>query len=449
MNTNYSNNFYLSLLQEQLFNSIEAPFPRLTPRQLHSRLTFPGKATVIIGMRRSGKTYFLHQIRQEKHKQEKIPRERLPYINLEDERLAGMGVTHLSALVESYYRRFPEFRNQHTVTWCFDEIQNLSGWERFIRRLLDTEKVEIFLTGSSATLLSREIATAMRGRAWEVPILPFSFREFLAHRGVSFPENLQMITTAKRSQFEALLLDYLKTGGFPEVQGMDNATRFRLLSDYVDVVILRDIVERHQVRNVTSLRWLVRHVLGNPGSLFSVEKFYRSLRSQGLSVSKDTLHELLKYLEDSFLVRISWMESTSERQRMVNPRKIYPIDPGFIPIFDRSGKSNLGHALETVVRVELERRGYSVTYVRIGNGYEVDFLARSPSGEQTLIQVCADLTDEETRSREVRALEQAVAKFSRAQPVLLTLTPEAAKGISGTIAVYSAAMWLLKTGGQD
>jgi uncharacterized protein len=144
--------------------------------------------------------------------------------------------------------------------------------------------------------------------------------------------------------------------GSREVQGLGAASRHRLLRDYVDVAMLRDVVERHGVSNIAGLRWLVRHLLGNAGGLFSVEKFYGALKSQGLSISKDTVHQLIGHLQDCFLVRIVWMESASERQRMVNPRKAYPVDPGPIPVFDRTGRSNIGHALETAVLIELERR---------------------------------------------------------------------------------------------
>ena len=110
---------------------------------------------------------------------------------------------------------------------------------------------------------------------------------------------------------------------------------------------------------------------------FDVEKFHGALKSQGIAIARDTLHRLLSHLEDCFLVRVVWMESNSERQRMVNPRKAYPVDPGLIPVFDRTGRANTGHALETAVLVELERRGFEVTYLRTPEGYEVDFLARA------------------------------------------------------------------------
>ena len=129
--------------------------------------------------------------------------------------------------------------------WCLDEIQAVPGWERFVRRVLDSEKVEIFLSGSSAALLSREVATPMRGRAWEVLLHPFSFEEALRHRGHPVPERPDFLAAPERSTIEHAFLDYLRSGGFPEAQGLDDAVRLKLLSDYVDVAMLRDVMERH------------------------------------------------------------------------------------------------------------------------------------------------------------------------------------------------------------
>jgi len=431
-----------SQLVEQLANSLTAPLPKATERRLFRRITFPGKATAVIGMRRAGKTTFLHQIRRKLFEQG-TPQERLPYINFEDERLAGLTVNDLSFLVEEYYRRFPAWRGKEIVAWCLDKIQIVPGWERFVRRLLDSERVEIYLSGSSAALLSREIATALRGRAWEVDIFPFSFEEFLRHHQKEVPKRLDLLSAKERSALQGALREYLACGGFPEAQGLDNETRYQLLLDYVDVAMLRDVIERHRVSNVVSLRWLVRHLLGNPGSLFSIEKFYAALKSQGLAVARDTLHQLLSYLEDCFLVRVSWVAGTSERRRMVNPRKVYPVDPGLIPVFDRSGRSNLGHALETAVRVELERRGMESSYVRTKDGFEVDFLARSPDGGEALIQVCLDLAETGATEREIRGLFSAAKEHPRAFLEVVTLLPETIRTLPENIQIHDAALWLL------
>jgi len=435
---------FSALLDEKLADSLTAPMAEATPRRVSGPVHFPGKATAVVGIRRAGKTTFLHQLRRERL-QGGSERHALPYLNFEDERLAGLSAEHLHPLVEHYYRRHPEARGSRTVTWCFDEIQVVPGWERFVRRLLDAEQVEVFVTGSSAALLSREIATALRGRAWEVLLHPFSFEEALRHRGMIPPESPESLSSRDRSALERAFLDYLEAGGFPEAQGLDVATRRKLLRDYVDVAMLRDVVERHGVTNVAGLRWLVRHLLGNAAGLFSVEKFYAALRSQGLAISKDTVHQLLGHLTDCFLVRTVWLEAKSERQRMVNPRKAYPVDPGLIPIFDRTGRANAGHALETAVMVELERRRCDVTYVRTSEGHEVAFLARFPDGEEELLQVCAEASDPMTAERELRALAGAGALHPRATRRLLLLNRDAIPQVlpEGVIA-QPAYEWMLR-----
>ena len=430
--------------REQLADSLRNPLPEFTRRRVFGRVRLPGKVTAVVGMRRAGKTTFVHQLRRE-HIESDVARERLPCLSFEDERFADLDATHLDLLISEYEREFPDADGTATVIWHFDEIQVVPGWERFVRRLLDAERTEVLITGSSAALLSREIATALRGRAWQVLIHPFSFEEALRHQGRSCSADPAVVTGRERARLERALLDWLAAGGFPEAQGLDATSRHQLLRDYVDVAMLRDVVERHNVRNVAALRWLVRHLLGNAGGLFSIEKFHAALKSQGLPIAKDTLHQLLGHLEDCFLVRIVWMESTSERQRMVNPRKAYPVDPGLIRVFDRTGRANVGHALETAVLVELERRRFEVTYVRTHEGYEVDFLSRDATGEMELIQVCADLSDPATAERECRALTAAGKRFPRARKRMLTLTQDGfpAESPAGT-EVQTAWEWLLR-----
>jgi len=163
-----------------------------------------------------------------------------------------------------------------------------------------------------------------------------------------------------------------------------------------------------------------------------------------LSISKDTVHELLAYLEDCFLVRTVWIEADSERKRMVNPRKAYPVDSGLIPLFDRSGRSNTGHALETAVLIELERRGMSVTYVRTPDDHEVDFLARRATGEMELLQVASDAREASTADREIRALEEAGRLYPKATRRLLTLTQDAMpSAVPDGVVVQPAYEWML------
>jgi predicted AAA+ superfamily ATPase len=429
------------LIRQKIVDSLASPVPAFTRRDV--RLPgVPGKTTAVIGMRRTGKTTFLWQVLGDRLKQG-TAREGLLYFNFEDERLAGMTASDLQIIVEEYYRLHPEWRDKRKTVFFLDEIQAVPGWEPFVRRLLDTEKIEIFISGSSARLLSREVATSMRGRAMEALVHPFSFREYLRHRGKEPKATSDQMTKADRSALEKDLLEYFASGGFPEAQNAAVRDRYELLRGYVDTALFRDVVERHSVTHVAALRWMVRHLLGNAGGSFSVNKFYNDTRSQGLAVAKDTLHDYLSYLEDAFLIRMVSIASKSERRRMVNPRKIYPIDPGLIPIYDRTGNADSGHMLETCVMLELERRGADIAYIRTQSGYEIDFLALFPDGREELIQVCADLDDPVVRDREVRALLDAAGEHPRGGLNIVTLHPESVSGLPERIAFHSAARWLL------
>ena len=244
-------------------------------------------------------------------------------------------------------------------------------------------------------------------------------------------------------RIEKDLREYLIRGGFPEAVDITPRDRFELLRGYVDTALLRDVIERHAVSHPVALRWMVRHLLGNAAGPFSVNKFHGDLQSQGIPVAKDTLHAYLGFLEDAFLIRTVAISSASARRRMVNPRKVYPIDPALIPVFDRTGRANLGHALETCVLLELERQGSEIAYVRTEAGYEIDFLARYHDHEE-LIQVCADLSDPATRQRESRALQEAVREHPRADLHLISLEPDIPADIPAGITVHSATAWLLR-----
>jgi predicted AAA+ superfamily ATPase len=208
---------------------------------------------------------------------------------------------------------------------------------------------------------------------------------------------------------------------------------------------LRDVIERHEVTNVTALRWMVRRLLGNPAGHFSITKFAADLKSQGVPVGREMLYQFLEQLEDTFLVASLPLATDSEKRRQVNPRKIYPVDMGLIPVFDRSLKANLGHALEVAVFQELQRRGYKTGYWKTASGFEVDFVVTTSAGGRELIQVCTSLDDPETREREVRALEEGRVECPEARAFVLTLEsrlpyPEVPRGIR----VMPAWEWILR-----
>ena len=429
------------ILRAKLDESLATPPRRLTRRDVRLP-AIPGKAFAVIGVRRSGKTSFLAQCRAARLVAGALPESQLILL-LEDERLAGLTVADLGWLLDEHVRRFPHLEGAAGVTVYLDEVQVVPGWEGLVRRLMDTGGVEFFVTGSSARLLSREVATSLRGRAMEVLVHPFSFREALRHAGDEPPAPGGAGT--RPAMLDGRLRRYLVDGGFPEAQGADPLDRNALLGGYVDVVVLRDVIDRHGVTNPLALRWLQRQLLAHPGGAFSVKKHYDTLRSQGIRVGKDTLHAYLGYLEDAFLVRTVSLHAASERQRMVNPRKAYPVDPGLIALFARPGRSHRGRSLETAVLLELERRGWDVSYVRTAEGWEVDFFAHRAGDAPLLVQVSLDTAADATWERAVRALRAAGRVYGDARLLLVTLDASPPpRPLPGRIVWTPAARWLLE-----
>lgn len=422
------------LLDEIVADAHARPLPALTHRR--ARLPWLSrKVDAIVGMRRSGKTSLMFQ-RMRELIEAGAPREDLLYINFEDERLGEITAAHLSKIVEAHYRRNPAGRSRPGAMF-FDEIQLVAGWERFVRRLVDTETTHVCVTGSSAKLLSREIATSLRGRSLTTELFPFSFVEALESRGVrSEPRP----PAAVRSVIEHAANEYLRRGGFPEVQTLDEATRVRMLQDYLDVAILRDLIERHAISNPVALRRFVRQLMSAPAGLFSIHKLYDDLKSQGLAVSKASLHAWLDHVQDAFVFFAIPIHTSSERARQTNPHKVYAVDPGLVTACARRGSADVGQLLETAIFVELRRASPELSYLRTKSGYEVDFV--TPSG---LVQACASIADPATREREVRALREAMATLGQDSAAIVTLTTdEEIRVPEGTIRVVPMWRWTIE-----
>ncbi|MDD5154210.1 MAG: ATP-binding protein [Desulfovibrionales bacterium] len=430
-----------TILEELIADFHARDLPALTRR--HARLPWlPNKIDTVIGMRRSGKTWFLFQVMSDLLSKG-APKESILYVNLEDERLFPMTVSDLHRIPDIYYRRYPQLR-ERSCSFFFDEIQNIPGWERFIRRLLDTENLHICLTGSSAKLLSREIATSLRGRSIATEIFPFSFREALEHAGID-PGGGGRPGAKKRALLENRLRAYILEGGFPEVQGIKPEYRVRILQDYLDVVVLRDLVERHSISNTVPLRYMIRHLLNAPGSPFSINKFYNDLKSQGIRCAKNTLHEYLDYVSDAYLFFPAPVHTPSERARMVNPKKVYAIDTGLLHACARSIHPNWGHLLENFVFMELRRSFPVIEYYKTRGGREVDFLVTGHDGEKFLLQVSTELHEPATRQRELKALTEAMRECKMPQAAVVTMNDEEKlETDAGEIRILPAWLWALE-----
>jgi predicted AAA+ superfamily ATPase len=384
----------------------------------------PSKVKVAIGMRRAGKTYFLFQ-QILKMMSEPLSKTSILYINFEDDRLFPLNEQKLAKLVDAFYSLYPENHDRKCYLF-FDEIQNVTNWPIVIRRLHDTKNVEIFLTGSSAKLLSKEIATSLRGRSLATEIWPYSFDEFIRAKKIAIDRSL--FDKKTRDNLLHIFHQYLSIGGFPEVNSFDPDVKQKTLQEYLDVVIYRDIIERHNVKNPTLIKHMILSMIYNVGRPFAINKFYHSVKSQGYQIGKDTLYEYAAHIEDAYLVFPVAIYDKSIRKATSNPKKLYAIDPGMIRALTLDYEGDLGRLFENIIYLELRRHGCKINYYLTSEGYEIDFLAQTPLGTKKFFQVVWDMQDSNTIEREERALKAGIKEL-KISGEIITLHSYLEKGI--------------------
>lgn len=358
---------------------------------------------VAIGMRRSGKTYSLFQQINQLLDQG-IHQEQILFIDFEDDRLLPMNMKEMGLLLDEFFSLYPQ--NHHRKCYFFlDEVQNIPDWHQVVRRFYKSKDIDITITGSSAKLLSKEINTSLRGRSLSVEVLPFSFDEFrLSHQlpRVHAPFGRQDYDVAIKQ-----MRDFFDKGGFPAIQHMDSIDWRDTLQGYIDTVILKDIIQRHNIQNIALIKYLAKTLLINSSAPFSVNKFYNDIKSQGYKVSRETIYHYLDYLEDAFLIFNVPLYSESTKAQHTTSNKIYAIDSGLINALSLKAKDLYHKFLENQVYLDLRRQGKNIFYYKTQDGYEIDFVTIDKKGERELIQVTWDMSDPKVYQREQRALDQA------------------------------------------
>lgn len=404
----------LASLRDEFEDKLKTLKENTVPREVLFE-ALPNKISVFIGMRRTGKTVFMFQ-KILALIQQGISISQIFYVNFEDDRLLTPNPQILSAMIDAFYSMYPENHDRHCYLF-FDEVQNVTNWSQVIRRLFDSKKVSITLTGSSAKLLSKEIATSLRGRSLSTEIWPFSFQEFLLAKKIDFSKKI--IGQRSYDNFKKHLITYLQFGGFPDTTSVSLDIQHQILQDYVNVVVMRDIIERHGITNITLIRYLIKALIRNVGSPFSVNKFFNDIKSQGISASKNTIYEYTEYLQDAYLLFTVPIFSESIRKVHTNPKKIYSIDTGLIGAYTLSLSPNYGHLFENLFYLDLRRKKHEIYYYITNEGHEIDFLSRDPLGKMHLWQIAWDVSDKDTMQREQRALTSA-EKELKIQGTLVT-----------------------------
>ena len=374
-----------------------------------------------------GKTYLLFLIMKN------LKDESYIYFNFEDERIPESTevLTQLLFAVEELYHE------QYNILFL-DEIHIIPGWGKFLRRIMD-KGYTVFVTGSSSKLGLKEIPTELRGRTRNYSIFPLAFQEYLAFKGVPYND----IDSHREAEINRALDEYLVYGGFPEIYDADDLERKEVLQEYFRTLVQRDLIERFNIKQEALLRATIKLVLNS--LTLSISKLTKTLRSIGFKCSKNTISNYLSYMEKSFFLYQALFYSNNVKDQMQYPRKVYFIDNGFLRYL--SLNPDRSRSFENLVALELIRRGYDLFYWKNLKGQEVDFVIMENETVSRLIQVCYNMTLEDTREREIRALQKGMQHFDLDQGMILTLDQEETIVVDNfQIAVIPVAKWLLETG---
>lgn len=434
----------LALLKELILESQELEIESGVARRL-DLTTVAGKATICIGVRRSGKSTFMFQLMQ-RLVAGGVPRQNILHLNFFDDRLHALRHDSLGIVLEAYFSLYPEKKNHEKIYCFFDEIQVIPGWEAFVDRLMRTEKCEVYLTGSSAHMLSKEIATQMRGRALAWEMFPFSFREFLDYSKI---DSEPPLTPKRRLTVQKAFDAYWEGGGFPEVAGLPRHLRIKTHQEYFNAVLFRDLVERHDVSHPRAITDLAHRLVDNIASLYTVNTLTGYLKSLGHKAPKSAVSDYLEWFEDAYFLFTVRIFDASLSRANANPKKIYCIDHSLAASVGSGILVNAGHLLENLVFVALRRTSPDIWYYRTRNGREVDFIVQQTDRKRRLVQVCETLADPQTRKRELAALTEAMAELDLTTAKIVTRHEEERIEIEkGQIEVIPAWRFLLDIEGS-
>ena len=410
------------------------------PRRLTIE-TVRGKATVCIGARRSGKSTYMFQVIQ-RLLDGGVPRQNILYLNFFDDRLHNLRRSNLGLIAEAYYSMYPEKKNAEKVYCFFDEIQAAPGWEPFIDRMMRTEKCEVHLAGSSGTMLSKEIATEMRGRSLSWELFPFSFREFLDYKDI---ESGGALSTKRRLLIQKAFEEYWETGGFPEVAGLGQNLRIKIHQEYFHAILFRDVVERHDISHPKAAVDLARWLVDNAASPCSVNSLTGYLKSLGHKAPKSAVSDYLEWLEDAFFLFTVRIFDPSLARSNANPKKVYCVDHALVASVSSGIPANSGRLLENLVFAALRRLSQEIRYYKTKAGREVDFIVSPRGRPKMLVQACESLKEPKTRKREAAALNDAMAELGLSAGTIVTRSEDGRLDVeAGTIEVVPAWRYLLE-----
>jgi len=347
----------------------------------------------------------------------KIPKENILYINFEDERLE-LKKDDMDLILQSYRELYPDIKLSECF-FFFDEIQNIDGWDKFIRRVYENITKNIFITGSNSKLLSKEIATSLRGRTIAYEVFPLSFKEYLTFNNV-VPDIYHSKTKAKIvNLFEKFLFE----GGFPELVNItDKTIKHKILQEYFNVMLYRDLIERYGFSNIAVVKFFMKRVLSNIASPVSINKIYNELKSQNYKIGKNLLYEIFQAMEDIYFALILKKANPSILKQEFSEKKVYSIDNGLLNVLNFKISKDYGKLLENLIFLELYKKNRNIYFYK--NNKECDFVIIDELKGNQAIQVCYSMTGPETKKREVSGLLEVCNRFKLKEGYIITFSNE-------------------------
>jgi hypothetical protein len=422
------------LLKQIIRDFHVSPLPALKRRTLQVPID-TGKIITLVGVRRSGKTSYLFNLIEDLLKQD-VPKNRILYVNFEDERL-DLKTEELDLLLQAYQELYPDMQ-LNECSFFFDEIQNIDSWDKFVRRVYDKGMKNIFITGSNARFLSSEISTSLRGRTISYEVFPLSFGEYLSFKDVVPDVN----SSRSIAQINHHLAAYLKNGGFPEVIGYDDALRNRVLQEYFNVMIYRDLLERYAIKNLPALKFFLKRIMASATKQVSVNNIYNELKSSGFKIGKTQLYDNLDACVNIYMAQILRKHTHSLVDRELGEKKIYAIDNGLLNAIDYKFSNDTGKSLEQAVFLELRRREKDISFFK--DKAECDFIVKQGADITEAIQVTVTLSDDKTRKREIRGLMDCCNEFGLQHGLIVTLDSSEEFELNGIkVNVMPLYRWLL------
>ena len=376
-----------------------------------NKLLLNEQIVVITGARRSGKSFIMRQLAKDLMKGG-VDKSQILMINFEDPRFTELNTSLLQQIYETYL----EFLSPKGRPYIFlDEIQEVEKWEKWVLTMQELKKAQIILSGSNAKLLCREFSTLLSGRHLDLTVSPLSFREFLEFKDLKLKDKLDIISN--EIKLMSLLKDYFENGSFPEVVLREN--KKEILLTYFNDLLEKDLIKRYKIRKGEKLKEVVKFYFSNCSSLITFNSLEKSL-----GISADTIEKFSGYLENIYLLFFLKRFSFKVKEQEKSPRKVYGIDSGLVNTIGFKFSQNLGRTAENIVFLKFLREKYQnpnleIFYWKDEQHREVDLVLKERDAIKGIYQVCWDLSDPKTKSREVKSLLKAMKELKLKEGFIL------------------------------